>query len=72
MIHFIVQDCQSGRHCPRGTRVEVFDVTDPAAAVKVAQYDGDQDPFVHIKPYGDYGLVRTYDGFKVYQLAVIP
>jgi hypothetical protein len=61
------QGCQSGQHCPRGTQVEVFDVSDPAEAVKVAEYDGDQDPFVHIKPHGDYGLVRTYDGFAVYQ-----
>jgi hypothetical protein len=63
------QGCLSGQHCPRGTEVEVYDISDPAAVQPVGAYDGEQDPVVHLKPYGRYGLVRAYDGFKVYQVA---
>ena len=66
------QGCQSGQHCPRGTQVEVYDISDPADVQLVGSYDGVQDPVVHLKNYGRYGLVRTYDGFTVYQTVPLP
>ncbi|MFC1482533.1 LVIVD repeat-containing protein, partial [Myxococcota bacterium] len=62
------QGCQSGQHCPRGTQVEVYDISDPSDVAKVAEYDGEQNPVVHLRPYRSYGLVRSYDGFAIYQL----
>jgi len=66
------QGCISGRYCPRGTQVEVYDMSDPAAASLVGTYDGTQDPAVHLKTHRDYGVLRTYDGFKVYRLEALP
>jgi hypothetical protein len=61
------QGCLSGHLCPRGTEVEVFDVSDPAAAVRLGGYDGQAYPAVHLVSYGAHALVRAPDGFTIYQ-----
>ena len=61
------QGCISGKYCPPGTQVEVYDISDPAAAALVDTYSEDQQPAVHMKTYRDYALVRTDNGFTVYR-----
>jgi hypothetical protein len=65
------QGCTSGKYCPRGTSVEVFDVSDPGAAYIKGAYDGAASPAVHLQPTGDHFLVRTYTGFEVYQVVPV-
>lgn len=60
--------CASADYCPRGTWAEVFDVTDPESVEKVGEYDGYLYPVVHIRNHGRYVLVRTYEGFEVYEV----
>ncbi len=61
------QGCITGKYCPPGTQVEVYDISDPAAAWLVDTYSEDQQPAVHMKTYRDYALVRTDSGFTVYR-----
>jgi hypothetical protein len=66
------QGCVTGRYCPRGLQVEVYDVSDPALPVLAGEYDGLANPAAHMVPYRDHALVRTYDGFTVYQAVPVP
>lgn len=66
------QGCLSGHLCPRGTAVEVFDVSEPTAAVRLGGYDGQAYPAVHLVSYGGYALVRAPDGFTIYQAVPVP
>ena len=58
--------------CSPGRAVEVYGISDPESVVKVGEYDGELEPAVHMKAYRNYGLVRTYNGFKVYRVAPLP
>jgi hypothetical protein len=66
------QSCLSGNPCVPGTEVEVYDVSDPAAATWAGDYDGGVSPFVGLQTSGEYGVVRTARGFTVYQAVERP
>jgi hypothetical protein len=66
------QGCMTGRYCPRGAHVEVYDVSDPTSPVLAGEYDDLANPAVHMVPYRDHALVRTWDGFTVYQAVPVP
>ncbi|MDY0003097.1 MAG: hypothetical protein RBU30_17490, partial [Polyangia bacterium] len=66
------QGCMTGRYCPMGAQVEVYDVSDAASPVLVGEYDGLASPAVHMVPYRDHALVRTFDGFAIYQAVPVP
>lgn len=50
----------------------VYDVADPASPILAGEYDGLANPAVHMVPYRDHALVRTYDGFTIYQAVPVP
>lgn len=60
--------CRFGMYCPRGTSVEVFDVSNPVDSLLVGTYDGNQTPMVHMQPYKNYALVRSASGFSLYKV----
>ena len=68
----VFQRCLSGNHCPPGTDVEVFDVSESTDVYKIGEYDGMEHPAVHMKMVHNFGLLRTFDGFKVYRFDPVP
>jgi hypothetical protein len=55
-------------HCPPGTAVEVFDVSDPASPEKAGDYDGAANPAVHLRIERDRAVLRSGTGLQVYTL----
>lgn len=59
--------CLTGLFCPRGRSVVVYDVSDPSSVKMLEEYDGWEQPMVHMKSWRNHVLVRTYNGFKIFQ-----